>query len=439
MPTTERKPRRIIESFLDAMAEVTVEDSALRNVALLGPESVNGYHYTQEAMEAAVPLYEGRPVFLNHPDPSTPKKRRVQDYVGKIENTRMEGGRIRGDIKLAGPNKQLVAELAESNPAEIGMSHVIFASDRKSGNDLYIDSIKSVLSVDVVAFPATTRNFAEQQGEGDGDKKPTAEATYVPVDPPVGSFEDIREQILKLVPDYFTAAGVWPEPEEDKDNVWHSVEFTFPNRVVISIQSGPTESHLYQVGYFVDTEGIVTLTGDPQELQVSLIAASQEWEVQNEMDKEMQKELMESRDEARSRVTELEGQITTNQKEHGEAIARLEADFAELKTDRDLKAGELEKLEAQQKLAIHRESVTQAIEVAKLPEVMKPSEAQIKLWVESGTELDVIQEDLKDRADKASKVVPPIECPEKDESTGETLTEGQQTSLKDGLKKAIAG
>ena len=77
-----------------------------RNVALLAPRSRNGYSYTSEAMREAVSLYEGRPIFLNHPDGLSPTQRKIQDYTGKVQNVRFvegEGGaescaRIRGDL-----------------------------------------------------------------------------------------------------------------------------------------------------------------------------------------------------------------------------------------------------------------------------------------------------------------------------------------------------
>ena len=154
----------LVESMDDGFAEATVEahSGLVRNVALLGPESRNGYRYAHDAMLDAVPLYEGRPVFLNHPIGAGPMARRVQDYVGKIVSPRFEGGRIRADVQLVGPNRSWVVELAESNPADIGMSHVVIARrDRNSDGQDIVESIERVLSVDVVAFPATTQSFAE--------------------------------------------------------------------------------------------------------------------------------------------------------------------------------------------------------------------------------------------------------------------------------------
>jgi len=162
--TREADRQQLVETVQDWLAEAVVDPQAhrLRNVALLGPESRNGYRYTPEAMSAAVPLYEDRPVFLNHPTGNGPTARKVQDYAGKIVEARFEGGRVRGDVQLVGPNRAWVTDLAASRPAEIGMSHVVIArrGSDEQGNPV-VESIEKVLSVDVVAFPATTASFAE--------------------------------------------------------------------------------------------------------------------------------------------------------------------------------------------------------------------------------------------------------------------------------------
>ena len=151
----------------DWLAEASVDRTALvvRNVALLGPASRNGYRYKTEAMHQAVPLYEGRPVFVDHAPPGRLEaatrcpSRSVRDYAGQVRHPRFEGGRIRGDLHLLGPNAGWLMELIAACPADIGMSHVVLARRRPGSQE--VEEIQKVLSVDIVAFPATTQSFSE--------------------------------------------------------------------------------------------------------------------------------------------------------------------------------------------------------------------------------------------------------------------------------------
>jgi hypothetical protein len=163
-PSEPLARQKLVEQTTDWLAEARVDPKTgvLHNVALLGPESRNGYTYTFDAMQAAAPLYDGRPVFVNHPKGAGPMDRDLHDYVGTIAAPRFENGRIRADIQMVGPNVGWVTELAQADPGNIGMSHVVVA--RRAGNsdgpDM-IESIEQVLSVDIVAYPATTGSFAE--------------------------------------------------------------------------------------------------------------------------------------------------------------------------------------------------------------------------------------------------------------------------------------
>lgn len=165
-PITEQ----LRETLSDFLAEACVEreQGLVRNVALLGPTSRNGYRYTAEAMRQAVPLYAGRPVFIDHAATppaytgSSPQVRRsVRDYAGKVLNPRFEENRVRGDLHLLGPNAGWLLHLIEAAPNDIGMSHVVLARRNSSGDE--VEHIERVLSVDIVAFPATTQSFQENE------------------------------------------------------------------------------------------------------------------------------------------------------------------------------------------------------------------------------------------------------------------------------------
>jgi hypothetical protein len=141
--------------------QVDSENRIVRNIALAGIESRNGYRYTEQALQAAVPLYESRPVFLDHAaSPQRPYDRSARDLVGSITNARYDQGRIRGDIRvLETPSGQTFLGLAESQSPGIGMSHVVQAERSDDGKTVH--NIVEVLSVDVVVNPATTSTFRE--------------------------------------------------------------------------------------------------------------------------------------------------------------------------------------------------------------------------------------------------------------------------------------
>lgn len=143
-------------------SQVNVEDRIVRNIALAGLISRNGYRYTPEALQAAVPLYEQRPVFLDHaPQGARPQQRSTRDLVGTIRQARFEQDRIRGDIHvLKTPAAQTFLALVEANTVAVGMSHVVLAS--RSADQSRVEHIEEVISVDVVVFPATTVTFQEQ-------------------------------------------------------------------------------------------------------------------------------------------------------------------------------------------------------------------------------------------------------------------------------------
>jgi hypothetical protein len=162
--------RTLVEQCVDWRTDACVERETrlVRNVALAGRESRNGYVYSEGALRDAVSLYERKPVFLDHgPDRGRPQDRSTRDLVGSITNARYEDGRIRGDIRvLETESGQTFLSLVESDTPGVGMSHVVLA---ERGNDgLTVERIRDVISVDAVVGPATTRTFRESVEEDPG-------------------------------------------------------------------------------------------------------------------------------------------------------------------------------------------------------------------------------------------------------------------------------
>jgi hypothetical protein len=166
------KPTTLIERYADWHngAAVEPQQRLVRNVALAGRESKNGYAYSEAALQGAVALYEHKPVFLDHAaDKSRPQERSTRDLVGSIVNARFETGRIRGDIRVLDTESgRTFLALAESDAPGVGMSHVVLAE--RNGDGATVEKIHDVISVDAVVGPATTRTIRESR-EQSGDSR----------------------------------------------------------------------------------------------------------------------------------------------------------------------------------------------------------------------------------------------------------------------------
>jgi len=145
----------------------------VRNVALTGGVSKNGYRYSEQALREATSLYEHKPVFLDHArDRTQPHERSTRDLVGTIVNPRFAAGRIRGDIRVLDTESgRTFLALAESDAPEVGMSHVVLAE--RAATDGTVERIRQVISVDAVVFPATTKTLRESTAVGSADHLPS--------------------------------------------------------------------------------------------------------------------------------------------------------------------------------------------------------------------------------------------------------------------------
>ena len=186
--------------------EIDRSQRLVRNIALTGRKSRNGYEYTPEALRGAIGLYEHKPVFLDHAARANrPFDRSTRDLVGSIVDTRFEQGRIRGNIKVLDTEAgRTFLALTEANEIPVGMSHVVLA--RRSADRKQVESIEEVVSVDAVIYPATTDNFRESHNRQ-------------ALDPIVNSAAEIRERIEKRLSEHlisiadertFNVGGVYP-------------------------------------------------------------------------------------------------------------------------------------------------------------------------------------------------------------------------------------
>jgi hypothetical protein len=144
--------------------EVDRQAGVIRGVKILGLQSRNGRTYLPEALEQAVPLYERAKVNVNHPKGCPNAPRDYQDRIGVIRNVIVRSGEgLFGDLHF-NPKHALAEQLiwdAEHLPENVGFSHNVEARTRRDGDQVVVEAILRVQSVDLVADPATTRGLFE--------------------------------------------------------------------------------------------------------------------------------------------------------------------------------------------------------------------------------------------------------------------------------------
>lgn len=194
----------LVEQTGEWRSEARVDRSArlVRNVALAGPASKNGYRYAESALRDGAALYERKPVFLDHAsDPRRPQERSTRDLVGSVIHPRFEAGRIRGDIQVLDTEAgQTFLSLVESDAPGVGMSHVVLAE--RGGDGTLVERIHDVISVDAVIGPATTTTFRESIGgepAASGDDTEVRDAAAVLVEAELTAVRRERDALATRV------------------------------------------------------------------------------------------------------------------------------------------------------------------------------------------------------------------------------------------------
>lgn len=183
------KPQSLVEiTHSSASTKVDREAGVIRGVKIIGLESANGRQYSPKALREARQQYEGLSVNIDHPDKAG-GKRGVKDRFGKLENVREQADGLYGDLPYlkSHPLAEMVAEVAERMPEQLGLSHNAEGRVAVRGGKNIVEQITRVRSVDMVSDPATVRGLFENEGYG---MDPTMDAGAPAVEPAELSAEE---------------------------------------------------------------------------------------------------------------------------------------------------------------------------------------------------------------------------------------------------------
>ncbi|MEE8551463.1 MAG: hypothetical protein V3T08_09460 [Gemmatimonadota bacterium] len=344
-----------------ALREAHVEGDVIQNVALLGSVSLNNRTYTEQAMKDAARLYNGAPVFIDHPTETEMQEREgvrsVMDLAGQVLNARLVGGQVRGDIQIMNrePTKGLFLAIAEQMPGIAGMSHrargvVEVADDGKET----VTSIDRVFAVELVADPATTaglfESVARKQHHDPLDLRSVSEQSNI-------SFDDIRKRVRTAL----------TEIEQPGDN-WLHIEAIFDDRVIYQIDDGP----MFQRSWEMDGRGNVTLGNGRIEVQklTTFEPITSEPQETRQMDtKDLTlASLKEQRPDLVKSLTESVTEAVQDNLKDGEATKALEVKVTEAETKAKGLAEENDGLKVKEAERERQSMIDGKLKEAELPE-----------------------------------------------------------------------
>ena len=170
--------QEIFHEFSAGEASSMTNDSdsgLISGVKILGLTSRNGRVYPPEVLREAAPLYEGAKVNVNHVSKEAARlPRDYRDRIGTISNVVFkENSGLFADFHY-NPNhaqaKQLLWD-AHNAPNNVGFSHCVEAVYHQENDLSVIDKIVRVISVDLVADPATTNGLFESEEPEEGSRQ----------------------------------------------------------------------------------------------------------------------------------------------------------------------------------------------------------------------------------------------------------------------------
>jgi hypothetical protein len=176
-----------LQEFCDSRGvtmRVDRQAGVLRGVKILGLKSRNGRSYLPDTLRQAAALYENAKVNVNHPKGHPAAPRDYQDRLGQIRGVELRADEgLFGDLHF-NPKHALAEQLvwdAEHAPENVGFSHNVEARTARRGEEVVVEAITRVQSVDLVADPATTRGLFESLDVGQVSNLPAGVSSPVPL------------------------------------------------------------------------------------------------------------------------------------------------------------------------------------------------------------------------------------------------------------------
>lgn len=173
--------KRLSESVLQDTKTVLETPGKVKDVKVLGYDSLNGRRYEGRAMTEALGLYEDKFVYIDHPRDDFP--RRFADKFGRLKNPRyVEGDGVRADLTYNPdhPLAKVFEGWLKTDPRAVGFSHNATGDVREEDGVDVVYKITSVESVDLVADPATTQGIHEAMEPIVPDPNQPAEGSATP-------------------------------------------------------------------------------------------------------------------------------------------------------------------------------------------------------------------------------------------------------------------
>ena len=201
MATATAKEESIQEFTNSQGLRLGVREGVIEGVKILGPISQNGNLYPEATIRAAVHLYEGAKVNVDHPLGHPLKSRSYSDRLGELKNVRQQADGLYGDLHY-NPKHPIAEQLAwdaQHAPGNLGLSHNVLVRKRYANGETTVEHIAQVVSVDLVADPATTRGLFENVNKGGPDMADEKETS---VTESVAVTQESVEKFLTENPEY---------------------------------------------------------------------------------------------------------------------------------------------------------------------------------------------------------------------------------------------
>lgn len=143
-------------------------NAVIRGVKICGRHSLNQREYLEDCLRGAASLYENAAVFADHTVHHPTSPRSVRDRIGTIRNVKYQRDGLFGDLhyNAAHPLAEQLVWAAEHDPTMMGLSHNVQARTSTRDGRTVVEAITKVISVDLVAQPATVAGLFESVQRG---------------------------------------------------------------------------------------------------------------------------------------------------------------------------------------------------------------------------------------------------------------------------------